>query len=663
MMSSKKREWSSVRPISMALLVLLVMTSAQSVRADWLIKTYRNGNAVNNLSDADRLITNTLPIATGVIQEADLLGFSTGEGTGHFSINAPVPGITQAQATDNYAVQGTGFLVVPAAGTYTFGLNTDDGARLRLDGVDVIVDDSIHPPRDSTYATIGLTTGLHPIEWTWFNAGGGAEGEAFAASGQSTSFNTNFTLLGDPNGLPVISTLRPYINTQPASQFVQAESSATFSVAANGQPPLYFQWHFNDSDIPNATNVTLTLNSVSVGSTGFYSVTVSNSVGSIDSIAASLNVYPAGIAQGWTINTYRDGSSVNGLADADRLITNTLPIATGVIQEADLLGFSTGEGTGHFSINAPVPGITQTQATDNYAVQGTGFLVVPTTGIYTFGLNTDDGGRLRIDGTSVIVDDVRSPPHDSAFVPVFLAAGIHAVEWTWYNEAGGANGGGAEGEAFVAPGVHTSFDSSFDLLGDTNGLSVVPWVLLGAIAQTLPPTAVTSSSAYLHGVINPNGSSTTAYFEYGATTAYGSTTPAGNFGTNAQDIGFVLTSLAPATTYHCRITAFNASGTTWGNDIQFTTLPISTTATQAWVAGTSGLGLRLRSAPSLSAPVILVMPEGSSVTLLGDTQTADGYLWRDVTYGTQTGWAAAQYLLFTPGTPPTPPAAPITLRQ
>ena len=496
-MSSNKCEWSSFWRVSLALLVLLVMTSVRPARADWLIKTYRNGNAVNNLSDADALISGTTAIASTNIAVADLLGEDPGSGSGRFSINNSVPGIPQNQTTANYAVQGTGFLEIGAPGIYTFGLNTDDGARLRIDGVDVVVDDAQHGPSDSTYATVSLTAGLHAIEWTWFNAGGGAEGEAFAAPGQSTSFNSSFTLLGDLNGLPVVQTnapLPPHITTQPVSQCVQAGSSATFIVAASGQPPLYFQWHFNDFSIPNATNATLTLNSVGVGNTGFYSVTVSNNVASTNSVAASLIIYANSLAQGWTIKTYRDGSSVNGLADADRLITNTLPIATDVIQEADLLGFNSGEGTGHFSINAPVPGITQAQATDNYAVQGTGFLVVPASGTYTFGLNTDDGGRLRIDGTNVIVDDVRSPPHDSAFVPVFLAAGVHAVEWTWYNEAGGDYGGGAEGEAFAAPGVHTSFDSSFHLLGDPNGLAVYQGLALDAVVSNVRASQRTAAT-------------------------------------------------------------------------------------------------------------------------------------------------------------------------
>ncbi len=196
-----------------------------------------------------------------------------------------------------------------------------------------------------------------------------------------------------------------------------------------------------------------------------------------------------------------------------------------------------------------------------------------------------------------------------------------------------------------------------------------PFTVNNAVAgaptvQTLPPTSVTTTAARLNGYLNPNGATATAYFDYGLTTAYGNATPFGNFGTTAQDVGFVLAGLSPNTTYHYRIVAANASGTSRGSDATITTLPIATTSQSAWVAGTYGLGLRLRSAADLSASVLLVMPDGAPVTLLSDTQNADGYLWRHLEYAGQTGWAAAQYLEFTPqGTQPSPPAPPIYLQQ
>jgi fucose-binding lectin len=97
----------------------------------------------------------------------------------------------------------------------------------------------------------------------------------------------------------------------------------------------------------------------------------------------------------------------------------------------------------------------------------------------------------------------------------------------------------------------------------------------------LPPEATTEASSgleqaevTLNGKVNPRGSEAKSHFEYGLNTSYGkSTTPEGDPGSgwsqaseNATIIG-----LAPCTTYHYRIVATNAVGSTPGSDQTFTT--------------------------------------------------------------------------------------------
>ena len=179
---------------------------------------------------------------------------------------------------------------------------------------------------------------------------------------------------------------------------------------------------------------------------------------------------------------------------------------------------------------------------------------------------------------------------------------------------------------------------------------------------TLQADTISINSVSLNGSINTNRAAT-AWFEYGVTASYGSTSPVANF-QGPQNISFALQNLTPNTIYHFRIAA-NINGIIFsGNDQQFTTLPTETTATSAWVAGTGGIGLRLRTQPSLTSQILTVMPEGSPVHLLGPTQTADEYLWRQITFSTTTGWAAAQYLAFTDAsTTEYPPAPPYFLNQ
>jgi hypothetical protein len=87
--------------------------------------------------------------------------------------------------------------------------------------------------------------------------------------------------------------------------------------------------------------------------------------------------------------------------------------------------------------------------------------------------------------------------------------------------------------------------------------------------------SVTSSSTQLQGGVYPNGSSTTYWWEYGTTTAYGQATGHVQAGSGTAPVAASgsLTGLAPGTTYHSRLVAQNAHGTgpMYGYDFTFTT--------------------------------------------------------------------------------------------
>lgn len=92
-------------------------------------------------------------------------------------------------------------------------------------------------------------------------------------------------------------------------------------------------------------------------------------------------------------------------------------------------------------------------------------------------------------------------------------------------------------------------------------------------AATSGASPTTPNTASVAGIVNPNAQSTTYYFQYGPTTSYGSTTPgvAAGSGTAAVNASANLSGLTASTTYHYRIAASNAWGTTYGPDRTFTT--------------------------------------------------------------------------------------------
>jgi uncharacterized delta-60 repeat protein len=93
--------------------------------------------------------------------------------------------------------------------------------------------------------------------------------------------------------------------------------------------------------------------------------------------------------------------------------------------------------------------------------------------------------------------------------------------------------------------------------------------------STAAASAITEVSATVSGQVNPNGVASTYHFDYGTTTAYGSSTPTAKVGSGTSLVGVSasLTGLHAGTTYHYRITATNSAGTNTGTDATFTTAP------------------------------------------------------------------------------------------
>jgi hypothetical protein len=166
------------------------------------VRDVYSSSAISNLSQADALLAGTGVISETTVVRPTLNFLDTGSG-GHFGNNQVFPG----GGGDDFVTQGTATIIIPTAGVWTFGINSDDGGRIRVDGTNVVVDDTLHGSQDHL-GTITLSAGPHTIDAMFFERGGGAEIEIFAAFGSFGSFDSSMQLVGDTTagGLQALTT-------------------------------------------------------------------------------------------------------------------------------------------------------------------------------------------------------------------------------------------------------------------------------------------------------------------------------------------------------------------------------------------------------------------------------------------------------------------------
>jgi NHL repeat len=93
------------------------------------------------------------------------------------------------------------------------------------------------------------------------------------------------------------------------------------------------------------------------------------------------------------------------------------------------------------------------------------------------------------------------------------------------------------------------------------------------VASTGAAGEVTQTTATLTGTVDPEGMQTSYEFEVGTDTSYGGAKLFGNAGVSARSeaVSIALQFLIPGMTYHYRLVATNEDGTSYGQDVTFTT--------------------------------------------------------------------------------------------
>ncbi len=108
-----------------------------------------------------------------------------------------------------------------------------------------------------------------------------------------------------------------------------------------------------------------------------------------------------------------------------------------------------------------------------------------------------------------------------------------------------------------------------------------PLLVVPPTARTDASSGVTATGAVLNGMVNPHGTATSSLFEYGTTTAYGSSTAPADAGDAGSDraVTATIAGLSPSTTYHYRLVAVRGGERFPGADATFRTPAASATGT------------------------------------------------------------------------------------
>jgi subtilase family serine protease len=194
----------------------------------------------------------------------------------------------------------------------------------------------------------------------------------------------------------------------------------------------------------------------------------------------------------------------------------------------------------------------------------------PGTGLDVY--DSQDGGWLQVGGSSL------AAPLAAAYEAVTALNGT-TPQWAYSDETllngvlSGSNGACSlalicnAGNGWNGPGGAGSI--SGDIVPGAPGIGG-PDVNHGGPTYT---ESTSSNSAALQGGIYPNGESTSYYWQYGTTASYGSQTSTVTVPAEAGAVSVTaaLAALTPATTYHYRLVATNASGTSYGYDFTLNT--------------------------------------------------------------------------------------------
>jgi hypothetical protein len=212
---------------------------------------------------------------------------SAGSSVDNFAGADAMPGIG-SNGTVNFTEEVLTYIEFPAAGSYTMGVNSDDGFGVAaallnpkdsFNAIEVGKYDNTRGSGDSLFSVSVSQAGIYPFRMVYFQVGGGANVSWFTVLTNSTS--TNNVLIND---LSTAGALKAYASAKVAPPFVggfvHSPAGFTFTITddATALLPSSLQVKFNGANATVTTNKIGSVTTVSYAAPALLPAGVTNTV-------------------------------------------------------------------------------------------------------------------------------------------------------------------------------------------------------------------------------------------------------------------------------------------------------------------------------------------------------------------------------------------------
>ncbi len=343
-------------------------------------------------------------------QNFDSFVFSRTDPVIHFDWSGTGPQGPIALGPDNYSVRWLGNFQFQA-GTYQFIVNTDDGGRLFIDG-NLIYGNWIQHGALPVTVNASLTAGVHLIEFDYFQNQGGAVAQLSwtgPAGGPPPPAPPTIAITVPTSGVTLSGTVSVSASVTAAAgvAWVQFQLDGSSLAGQLVSPP--FSISVNTTAIPNGNHTLTAVVRDQAGNSATSApvpVIVSNST--TPPGPSSCGAPGTGVFTG----CYYSGQNFDNF----------------VFSRTDPVIYFDWSGTGP---RGPLP-----LGPDNYSVRWQGNFQLQG-GTYQFLVNTDDGGRLFVDGQLLYGNWTQHGAMPIA-VTTTLGPGVHLIELDYFQSQGGA---------------------------------------------------------------------------------------------------------------------------------------------------------------------------------------------------------------------------------